>query len=66
MNESQSERDGEEMAEEGDPNADLQPSPHDVSQLQQGHAIHSVRTERRDLIVPAWIGTNSNHLFLIY
>ena len=38
--------------------------------FQQGdedNAIHSMRTGTAgDLIVPAWIGTNSNHLFLIY
>lgn len=38
----------------------------DVPELQQGHAFHSVRREQRDLIVLAWIGTNSDHLFLIY
>lgn len=38
--------------------------------FQQGdedNAIHSVRTGTAgDLIVPVWIGTNSNHLFQIY
>lgn len=66
MNESQSERDGEEMAEKGDPTQTRKPGLHDVPQPRQGHAIPPVTTEPRDLIVPVWIGTNSNHLFLIY
>lgn len=66
MNDSQRERDAEEMAEEGDPTQTQSPACMTFLSFGEGRTIHSVRAERRDLIVPARIGTNSNHLFLIY